>query len=141
MARGVNKAIILGNLGQDPEVRYSQGGKALCNLSIATSEKWKDKDSGEEKEKTEWHRIVAFGRMAEVMGEHLHKGSQVYIEGKIQTRKWQDRDGNDRYTTEIVANDMQMLGSRQGGNPQSGGAQQNRQEEQPQEDFDDDVPF
>ena len=141
MARGVNKAIILGNLGQDPEVRYSQGGKALCNLSIATSEKWKDKDSGEDQERTEWHRIVAFGRLAEVMGEHLHKGSQVYIEGKIQTRKWQDRDGNDRYTTEIVANDMQMLGSRQGGNPQSGGAQQNRQEEQPQEEFDDDIPF
>ena len=110
MSRGINKAIIVGNLGQDPEVRYGANGNAITNISVATSESWRDKQSGEKQERTEWHRVVFFSRLAEVAGEYLRKGSQVYIEGKIQTRKWQDQEGNDRYTTEIVANEMQMLG-------------------------------
>lgn len=114
MARGINKVFLVGNLGKDPEIRYSADGKAMASLSIATSETWKDKDSGEKKEKTEWHWLVAFGRLAEVCGEYLKKGSQIYIEGRLQTRKWQDKDGNDRYTTEIVINDLLMLGGRQG---------------------------
>lgn len=116
--RGVNKAIIVGNLGQDPETRYLQNGDPVTNLSVATSEQWKDKNSGEKKEKTEWHRVVMFKRLAEIAAEYLRKGSQVYIEGKIQTRKWQDKDGNDRYSTEIVASEMQMLGGKGESRPQ-----------------------
>ncbi len=115
MARGVNKVILVGNLGQDPEVRYTTSGSAVANVSIATAESWKDKNTGERVDKTEWHRLVFFGRLAEIAGEYLRKGSQVYVEGKIQTRKWQDANNQDRYTTEIVVNDMQMLGSGQGG--------------------------
>jgi single-strand DNA-binding protein len=107
----VNKVIVIGNLGRDPETRYTPDGGAITNISVATTESWKDK-SGEKQEKTEWHRIAFFGKLAEVAGEYLKKGSQVYVEGRLQTRKWQDKDGNDKYTTEIVANSMQMLGSR-----------------------------
>jgi single-strand DNA-binding protein len=114
MARGVNKVILIGNLGNDPEVRYTAGGSAVANVSLATTESWRDKESGEQQEKTEWHRIVFFGRLAEIVAEYLKKGSQIYVEGRLQTRKWQDKEGNDRYTTEIVANEMQMLGSRGG---------------------------
>ncbi len=117
MARsGINKVILVGNLGQDPEVKYMPNGDAVVNVSIATSESWQDKASGETREKTEWHRVVMFRRLGEIAGEYLKKGSKVYIEGKLQTRKWQAQDGTDRYTTEVVANDMQMLDSRgQGG--------------------------
>ncbi len=115
MARGVNKVILIGNLGADPEVKYMPNGGAVANVTIATSESWKDKNTGEAQEKTEWHRVVFFRRIAEVVGEYLKKGSKVYIEGKLQTRKWQDQSGADRYTTEIVANEMQMLDSRGGG--------------------------
>jgi single-strand DNA-binding protein len=115
MARGVNKVILVGNLGKDPEVRYMPNGNAVANITLATTESWKDKQSGEQQDKTEWHRIVMFRRLGEIAGEYLKKGSQVYIEGKLQTRKWQDNSGNDRYTTEIVANEMQMLGGRGGG--------------------------
>jgi single-strand DNA-binding protein len=123
MSRGINKVIVLGNLGQDPEVRYTTSGAAVTNISVATSEQWKDKNSGEDVIKTEWHRIVFFGRLAEIAGEYLKKGSQVYIEGKLQTRKWQDQQNQDRYTTEIVANEMQMLGAKSGGQSQFGGGQ------------------
>ena len=112
MARGVNKVILVGNLGRDPEVKYTASGAAVVNITVATTESWNDKQTNERVEKTEWHRVVAFQRLAEIMGEYLRKGSQVYIAGKLQTRKWQDQNGQDRYTTEIVANDMQMLGSR-----------------------------
>ncbi len=114
MARGVNKVILIGNLGRDPEVRYSPNGNAIANLTMATTESWRDKATGEKQEKTEWHRVVFFGRLAEIVGEYLKKGSQIFVEGRLQTRKWQDKDGNDRYTTEIVATEMQMLGSRSG---------------------------
>lgn len=128
----INKAIIVGNLGNDPEMRYTQDGSAIANLSVATKESWK-KD-GQKQEKTEWHRVVAFKRLAEIMGEYLKKGSQVYIEGKLQTRKWQDKDGNDKYTTEIVANEMKMFG---GGKPA-----QSRDDAPVQDDFEDDsIPF
>lgn len=110
-SRGVNKVIIVGNLGQDPEVRYMQNGNAVTNLSIATSESWKDQQ-GNQQERTEWHRVVMFRRLAEIAGEYLRKGSQVYIEGKLQTRKWQDQNGQDKYTTEIIADQMQMMGGR-----------------------------
>lgn len=113
-SRGVNKVILIGNLGQDPEVRYMPNGGAVCNITLATSETWKDKNSGESQERTEWHRVVMFRRLAEVAGEYLKKGSKVFIEGKLQTRKWQDQQGQDRYTTEIVADNMQMLDSRGG---------------------------
>jgi single-strand DNA-binding protein len=109
----VNKVILIGNLGRDPETRYMPDGGAITNISIATTDTWKDK-AGEKQEKTEWHRVAFFGRLAEIAGEYLKKGSQVYVEGRLQTRKWQDKDGNDKYTTEIVADRMQMLGSRQG---------------------------
>ena len=109
----VNKVILIGNLGRDPETRYMPDGGAITNVSIATTEKWKDKN-GDPQEKTEWHRVAFFGKLAEIAGEYLKKGSQVYVEGRLQTRKWQDKDGQDKYTTEIVANAMQMLGSRQG---------------------------
>lgn len=140
MSRGVNKAIILGHLGKDPEVRYSQGGAAIANFTVATSEQWKDQQ-GEKQGRTEWHRVVAFGRLAEIVGEYLKKGSQVYIEGRIQTRKWQDQSGQDRYTTEIVAADMQMLGSRDGQR-----AQQEPKQNQPHDagfddELNDDIPF
>ena len=154
MARGVNKAIIVGNLGRDPEIRYAASGAAIANVSIATTDSWKDKQTGENNEKTEWHRVVFFGRLAEIAGEYLKKGSQVYIEGRLQTRKWQDQSGQDRYTTEIVANDMQMLGSRGGGSPaadnfeggsgSSGSTQSGGQSgggAPPTSDFDDDIPF
>jgi len=109
----VNKVILIGNLGRDPETRYMPDGGAVTNVSIATTESWKDKN-GEKQEKTEWHRVAFFGKLAEIAGEYLKKGSQVYVEGRLQTRKWQDKDGQDKYTTEIVADRMQMLGSRQG---------------------------
>uniref|UniRef100_A0AB39ABS6 Single-stranded DNA-binding protein n=1 Tax=Pectobacterium phage Pappous TaxID=3158140 RepID=A0AB39ABS6_9CAUD len=166
--KGVNKVILVGNLGQDPEVRYLQNGSAVANLTLATSESWRDKQTGEQKEKTEWHRVVLFGKLAEVAGEYLRKGSQVYIEGALQTRKWTDQAGVDRYTTEIVVNVggvMQMLGGKkESGQPASSGGQQGgqgqpqqpqsrTQNQQPQKndapaqnneppmDFDDDIPF
>ena len=115
MARGVNKVILVGNVGKDPEVRYMPNGNAVANLTLATSESWKDKNTGEQQEKTEWHRIVFFRRLGEVVGEYVKKGSKIYVEGKLQTRKWQAADGTDRYSTEIVADQMQMLDSRGGG--------------------------
>ncbi len=135
-SNGINKVILIGNLGQDPEIRYTPDGGAVCNISIATSESWKDKNSGEPREKTEWHRIVAFRRLAEIMSEFLVKGSKVYIEGKLQTRKWQDKQGTDRYTTEIVADQMQMLGERKQsqGNSATPATPQNNG-------FEDDIPF
>ncbi len=162
MARGINKVILVGNLGRDPEMRYTPSGSAVANLALATSESWKDKQTGENQERTEWHRIVMFNRLAEIAGEYLKKGSKVYIEGKLQTRKWQDKEGQDRYTTEIVGNEMQMLDSRGGGGGMSGGMDnfdqsaptQQRQQAStaaatPQvaqqkgafDDFDDDIPF
>ncbi len=159
MARGINKVILVGNLGQDPETRYMPSGGAVTNISVATSESWKDKQTGEQKDRTEWHRVAMFNRLAEVAAEYLRKGSQVYIEGKIRTRKWQDKDGNDRYTTEIIADEMQMLGGRggagggsfegggssrgssggsQGGQSNQGG---NDRSPPPADDFDDDIPF
>lgn len=158
-SRGVNKVILVGNLGQDPEVRYMPNGGAVANMTLATSETWRDKTTGEQKEKTEWHRVVLFGKLAEIAGEYLKKGSQVYIEGALQTRKWTDQAGIDKYTTEVVVNvggTMQMLGGRQasGGGQQSGnqfsGDQQARPAAQntppannnePPMDFDDDIPF
>lgn len=118
MARGINKVIIVGNLGADPEVRYTTGGSAICNIRVATSESWKDKQSGESQERTEWHRIVLFGKLGEIAGEYLKKGRQVYIEGSLRTNKYTDKEGVERYTTDIVANEMQMLG---GGGAESGG--------------------
>jgi len=121
---GINKVILVGNLGQDPELRYTQDGMAICNLSLATSDSWKDKNSGEKRERTEWHRIVIFGKLAEICGEYLKKGRQIYIEGRLQTRKWQDKEGQDRWTTEVVVDQrgtMQMLGGREGGGAPGGG--------------------
>ena len=160
MARGVNKVILVGNLGADPETRYTASGAAITNIRIATSESWRDKQTGENQERTEWHRVVFFSRLAEIAGEYLRKGSQVYIEGALRTRKWQGQDGQDRYTTEIVANEMQMLGGRGGeASAQSSGggfrdsapakpAQQSKQgggqsEPAPAEDnfAEDDIPF
>ena len=150
MARGVNKVILIGNLGQDPEVKYMPNGGAVTNVTLATSESWKDKNTGEQKENTEWHRVVFFRRLAEIAGEYLKKGSKVYIEGKLQTRKWQDQSGNDRYTTEIIANEMQMLDSRGGGGdsggfkPSSGSSSSQQAAAAPaggMGDFDDDIPF
>ena len=119
MAGGINKVILVGNLGQDPEIRYTADGRPIANFSIATSESWKDKNSGEKREKTEWHRVVVFGKLAEICGEYLSKGKQVYIEGKLRTRKWQGQDGQDKYTTEVVIDGfngvMQMLGTRDSG--------------------------
>lgn len=147
MARGVNKVTLIGNLGNDPELRSTQSGSAVANITLATSESWRDKETQETKERVEWHRVIFFGRLAEVVNEYLRKGSQVYVEGRIQTRKWQDKDGNDRYTTEIVANEMQMLGSR-GTNSESPANQQSASTSQPtsqsaivNEPFDDDIPF
>ena len=145
MARGVNKVILIGNLGKDPEVRYMPNGQAVANVTIATSETWKDKTSGEQKEQTEWHRVVFFRRLAEIAGEYLKKGSKVYIEGRLQTRKWQNKDGQDQYTTEIVANEMQMLDSKGGGNNFSSQPPEMDMASEPRMaaagDFDDDIPF
>ncbi len=146
MARGVNKVIIIGNLGQDPDTRYMPSGSAVTNLRVATNESWKDKQTGEQKDRTEWHSIAMFGRLAEISAEYLRKGSQVYIEGKLRTRKWQDKQGNDRYTTEIVADEMQMLGGRSGaGAPamnEPGDAGDSRPPPRSSaDDFDDDIPF
>jgi len=115
MARGINKVILIGNLGKDPEVRYMPNGQAVANVTLATSESWKDKNTGEQQERTEWHRVVFYRRLGEIAGEYLKKGSKIYVEGKLQTKKWQDNNGNDRYTTEIVANEMQMLDSKGAG--------------------------
>ncbi|WP_109400129.1 single-stranded DNA-binding protein SSB1 [Proteus sp. TJ1640] len=136
-SRGVNKVILIGNLGQDPEIRYMPSGGAVANLTLATSESWRDKQTGEMKEKTEWHRVVIFGKLAEIAGEYLRKGSQVYIEGQLQTRKWQDQSGQDRYSTEVVVNiggTMQMLGGRGGQDsaPSQGGQGSWGQPQQPQ---------
>lgn len=114
MARGVNKVILIGNLGNDPEVRYTPNGNAVANISLATSETWRDKQSGELQDRTEWHRVVFFNRLAEIVGEYLHKGSKIYVEGSLRTRKWQDKNGVERYTTEIIANEMHILDSRSG---------------------------
>lgn len=166
MARGVNKVIIVGTIGNDPEVKYSASGSAIANLSVATSEQWKDKQTGEKKEQTEWHRVVIFGKLAEVAGEYLRKGSQVYIEGQLRTRKWTDSNGADRYTTEIVIPQMggvmQMLGGKRdysGQQPRQQSSQQpqggwgtNKQQQPPKQqspqgggehpmDFDDSIPF
>ena len=166
MARGINKVIIVGNVGGDPETRYMPSGSAVTNLTIATNESWKDKQTGEQKERTEWHRVAMFNRLAEIAAEYLRKGSQVYIEGKLRTRKWQDKSGNDRYTTEIIADEMQMLGGRGGsggggdfggssqggsqgggqgggqGGSQGGGQGGGNAPPQPgPDDFDDDIPF
>ncbi len=147
MARGINKVILVGNLGADPETRYMPSGSAVTNLSVATSESWKDKQTGEQKDRTEWHKVAMFNRLAEIAAEYLRKGSQVYIEGKLRTRKWQDRDGNDRWTTEIIADEMQMLGGRGGGGgsaPMSSGQSSAPPSSPPQagpDDFDDDIPF
>ncbi len=155
MARGVNKVILIGNLGADPEVRYMPGGDAVANLRIATTDSWKDRQTGEKQERTEWHRVTLYRQLAEIAQEYLRKGARVYIEGRLQTRKWQDKDGQDRYTTEIVANDMQMLDSRSGG---AGGAGDMEAAPRPRRaaaepaaqssaatagvaDFDDDIPF
>lgn len=152
MARGINKVILIGNLGADPEVRYMPNGNAVTTVSIATSEGWKDRETGEQQERTEWHRVVFFNRLAEIAGEYLKKGSKIFIEGGLRTRKWQDKTGNDRYTTEIVANEMQMLDSRGTG----GGSGSTNSSSPPkketdlpeestspvgQEQFDDDIPF
>ena len=131
----VNKVILIGNLGEDPETKYMPSGGAVTNITVATSERWKDKQTGEKQEKTEWHRIVMFNKLAEIAGEYLKKGSKVYIEGKLQTRKWQDKEGKDQYTTEIVANEMQMLSGNQAAQPQ---AQPAPTSDDP---FDDDIPF
>lgn len=149
MARGVNKVIIIGNLGQDPEVRYMPSGSAVTNISVATSESWKDKETGEQTDRTEWHKVVFFGRLAEISGEYLRKGSQIYIEGRLRTRKWQDREGGDRYSTEIVGDQMQMLGGRGqgGGQPMAQPASASAAPAAPAPapapaaEFDDDIPF
>ena len=152
MARGVNKVILIGHLGQDPQSRAMPSGKAVVNLRLATSDQWRDKQTGENKEATEWHNVVMFDRLAEIAAEYLRKGSHVYVEGRIRTRKWQDREGQDRYTTEIVANEMQMLGGR-GSSDRGAGAPAERapqRSEEPAartetagvaESFDDDIPF
>jgi len=160
MARGINKVILIGNLGADPEVRYMPSGNAVTNINLATSETWKDKQTGQPQERTEWHRVVFFNRLAEIAGEYLRKGAKVYIEGALRTRKWQAQDGSDRYTTEIVASEMQMLDSQGNGNAADQRAQQQAAAYQPPAthtggtgtaaqqsgpaappDFDDDIPF
>ncbi|MDK7101055.1 single-stranded DNA-binding protein [Klebsiella aerogenes] len=154
-SRGVNKVIIVGRLGQDPEVRYAPSGAAFANITVATSEQWRDKQTGEQKEHTEWHRVVISGKLAEIAGEYLRKGSEVYLEGKLRTRKWTDQNGVDKYTTEIqvgINGTMQMLGGKQGVNeqnsstrnsaqPQTPAAEQKYERCEPPMDFDDDIPF
>ena len=147
----VNKVILSGNLGRDPEVRYTPRGAAVCNISLATTRNWKSKDSGEKQEETEWHRVVFYDRLAEIAGEYLKKGRPIYVEGRLKTRKWQDKEGKDRYTTEIIANEMQMLGSRAGGGagtesraePRAASGGGERAPAAPARDdaFDDDIPF
>jgi single-strand DNA-binding protein len=139
MARGINKVILIGNLGADPETRYMPSGSAVTNLRLATSESWKDKTSGEQQERTEWHRVAMFGRLAEIAAEYLRKGSQVYIEGSLRTRKWQDKDGNDRWSTEVVADEMQMLGGRAEASAPARSAPAAVAESA--DAFDDDIPF
>ena len=157
--RGINKVILVGHLGQDPEVRYMPNGNAVANFSVATSESWKDKQTGETRDRTEWHRVVVFGKLAEIAGEYIKKGTQVYLEGQLQTRKWQDQSGQDRYTTEVVINPLggtlQILGSRENGADERGHSTQNTASRQqnknvptpqskapePPMDFDDDIPF
>ena len=156
MARGINKVILVGNLGADPDTRYMPSGKAVCNIRIATSETWKDRQSGDQQERTEWHSVVMYDKLGEIAAEYLRKGSQVYIEGKLRTRKWQDKEGKDRYTTEIIADQMQMLGGRSGGSSGGGGeyrprpaasegrsSPESRSAPPPADDggFDDDIPF
>ena len=159
MARGVNKVILLGNLGADPETRYTASGSAVTNIRLATTDSWRDRQSGEQQERTEWHRVVFFARLAEIAAEYLRKGRQCYIEGRIQTRKWQGQDGQDRYTTEIVASELQLLGGRgaEGGGPpprrrdeasgsawpagESSGSAPAAPGSGPPDDFDDDIPF
>ena len=153
MARGVNKVILIGNCGADPETRYSTSGSAITNIRLATSDQWRDKQSGEMQERTEWHRVVFFNRLAEIAGEYLRKGSKVYIEGSLRTRQWQDQNGQNRYSTEVVANEMQMLDSRGGGSdnfnnaprqqqrPASNPPTDDRQPAPAMDDFDDDIPF
>lgn len=158
MARGVNKVILIGNLGKDPETRYMPSGSAVTNLTLATSESWKDKQTGENQERTEWHKVAMFGKLAEIAAEYLRKGSQVYIEGKLRTRKWQDKEGKDRWTTEIVADEMNMLGGKGGGaaagagapgaaaasgggGSSGGGRAAVNDSGAPPGDFDDDIPF
>jgi single-strand DNA-binding protein len=156
MARGINKVILIGNLGADPETRAMPSGTQVANLRVATSESWRDKQSGEQQERTEWHRVALFGRLAEIAGEYLRKGSQVYIEGSLRTRKWQDKQGNERYSTEIVGNELQMLGGRGGGGGApvgaEGGSSRGSSGPAPSyaeesggkgggEEFDDDIPF
>ncbi|WP_250464256.1 single-stranded DNA-binding protein [Microbulbifer litoralis] len=131
-SRGINKVILIGNLGADPESRFTPGGVAVANVNLATSDTWRDKQTGQQQERTEWHRVVFFNRLAEIAGEYLRKGSKVYIEGRLQTRKWQDQNGQDRYTTEIVANEMQMLDSRGGDQGGFGGGQGGGYQQQPQ---------
>jgi len=140
MARGINKVILVGNLGGDPEVRYTPAGAAVANLTVATSETWKDKVNGERKEKTEWHRVILFNRLGEIAGEYLKKGSKVYIEGRLQTRKWQDKSGADRYTTEIIGSELQMLDSK-GANANETGRAPAGHPPNNNADFDDDIPF
>jgi single-strand DNA-binding protein len=157
MARGINKVILIGNLGADPETRAMPSGTTVANLRVATSESWRDKQTGEQQERTEWHRVALFGRLAEIAGEYLRKGSQVYIEGSLRTRKWQDKQGNERYSTEIVGNDLQMLGGRGGAGGAAGasGSESASRSSSPapsyaeesagggsrSEEFDDDIPF
>jgi single-strand DNA-binding protein len=153
MARGVNKVILVGHLGADPETRSMPSGMTVANLRIATTENWKDKQSGEQQERTEWHSVALFGRLGEIAAEYLRKGSQVYIEGRLRTRKWQDKEGRDRYTTEIIGSEMQMLGGRGGGGGSAGGGfaeapARTGASEAPAgsaggggDDFDDDIPF
>ncbi len=149
MARGINKVILIGNLGQDPEVRHTPNGVAVVNMSIATNESVKDKQSGEQQTRTEWHRVVFFARLAEVVGEYLKKGSQVYVEGRLQTRKWKDpKEGGDRYSTEIIAREMQMLSGRSDSTSSAGEFNQSQphaadspDSKTPADDFDDDIPF
>jgi single-strand DNA-binding protein len=149
MAKGINKVILIGNMGAEPETRYLPSGGAVTNIRLATSESWKDKNTGQQQERTEWHRVVFFNRLAEIAGEYLHKGSKVYIEGALRTRKWQDKEGRDQYTTEIVANEMQMLGGRgdraAGGPAPVSAARPQRTEAAPQggsrDEFEDDIPF
>ena len=155
MARGVNKVILVGNLGADPETRSMPSGMTVTNIRIATSESWKDKSSGAQQERTEWHSVALFGRLGEIAAEYLRKGSQVFVEGKLRTRKWQDKQGNDRFTTEIIADNLQMLGARGGGaagagaGAERGGASAPPRDDYDQspapaggkEDFDDDIPF
>ncbi|MGR6035041.1 MAG: single-stranded DNA-binding protein [Candidatus Nitrosoglobus sp.] len=158
-ARGINKVILIGNLGRDPEVRYTANGGAIANITLATSETWKDKTTGEQQDRTEWHRIVFFGRLGEIAGEYLKKGSKIYVEGRLQTRKWQSQDGQDHYTTEIIANDMQMLDRATGGSapynddnemsrgpgstsgPSSPSARSPSPPPSVDDDFEDDIPF